>query len=673
MNQEDNNSNNLFRLFRYRQMWDAMAPFRQRRLRNKEYYHGNQWNDLIESKNPDTGLKERISEAENIRRHGKIPLKNNIIYSTVNSVLGVYRQNYGKPEVLARTRDYQRIGEMNTCMGEYIYQINSMKEIDLKDMLEAMIGGLAVQLTDYQWDRATKRKEEIVVSYNPSRVFFNSGIEDPRGRDINTIGVLMDMSLDEVIQRFAKTRKQAEEIRQIYCNCDKNTLINTYSTFNRPTSYNMDFFIPQQDGVCRVIQAWEKESEECILIHDYQLGTQTIYPLSDETEINKIIDQREQDIELNNLDYEQNKIVKEYFNDIFWYVRYLTPFGNVLYESKTPFNHEQHPFAVYMGHLIDGEIHSFVEQIIDQQRYINRLITLMDFIMGASAKGVLIFPENAIPKGMNKADILEQWTAYNGVIFANLKPGMALPQQIATNATNIGVQEMLALEMQYIRDISGVHGALQGKEAKSGTAASLYAQEASNAQVNIMDLLESFTAFRQQRDYKLIKIAPQCYDEEFYINLAGNEYSEAAKMWNPIVAGSADVYVNLEENNSTATYRMMANQMLIKAMEMRLIDFETVLDAGGIPNADKIRNAIQRRKEELQQEQMQQQQEMAQLQAMQMQGQALGQQMKEAGATDGEILQAGADAAMQGVEQMQQNEEQPDPQALALIQQALAQ
>ena len=42
------------------------------------------------------------------------------------------------------------------------------------------------------------------------------------------------------------------------------------------------------------------------------------------------------------------------------------------------------------------------QNIIDQQRYINRLITLIDFIMGASAKGVLVFPENAIPKGMNK-------------------------------------------------------------------------------------------------------------------------------------------------------------------------------------------------------------------------------------------------------------------------------
>ncbi len=83
----------------------------------------------------------------------------------------------------------------------------------------------------------------------------------------------------------------------------------------------------------------------------------------------------------------------------------MSPRGDVLWEGRSPFAHRSHPFAVYMSRLVDGEIYSFEEAIIDQQRYINRLITLNDFIMSASAKGVLVFPENAIPKGMDKEDI----------------------------------------------------------------------------------------------------------------------------------------------------------------------------------------------------------------------------------------------------------------------------
>lgn len=648
---------NLRRLLRYQQMWDALDGFRRRRKRNKEYFNGNQWGDLIEVENG-----KYITEEQNIKEQGKIPLKNNMISSTVTSILGVFRNAYGKPEVIARSVDNQKLGEMNTCIAEYVYQHARIKEIDAKDMLEAMISGMAVQMVDYQYDTVTMRNEQRIHSINPSRVFLNGGIEDPRGGDISTIGVILDMTIDEVIAKFARNKEDAEKIREIYKSQSEEFITNLYRTTIESTVRDLSFMQSPSMHLCRVIQAWEHEYEDVYLVHDHLYGTWEEYPLKDSKAIDEMIQQREIEAEINGLDIELCKIEKMYHHDDFWYVRYLSPIGDVLYEARTPFSHKSHPFAIYLGHLIDGEIHSFVENIIDQQRYINRLITLIDFIMGSSAKGVLVFPENAIPKGMRKEDILEQWTSYRGVIFANLKAGTQMPQQISTNATNIGANEMLALQMQLIRDISGVHGALQGKEAKSGTAASLYAQEASNAQVNIADLLESFTEFRQARDYKIVKTAPQCYDAPFFINLAGNEYSKEAHYWNPELAASADVYVNLSENNNTAVYRMMANQIVIKAMEMGLIDFETVLQTGVMPNGEKLLSIIQRRKEQLQREQAQQQ-------AAMMQGQAMGTQMLENGATEGEVLQAGADMAQQMIASEEGGE--PNPQAMALINQAL--
>ena len=655
----EDKSANLRRIMRYQQMWEAMSDFRKRRKRNKKYFNGEQWHDLIEVEKG-----KFITEEQNIIEQGKVPLKNNMIGSTVTSILGVFRNSYGKPEVIARSVDNQKLGEMNTCIAEYVYQHARIKEIDAKDMLEAMIGGLCAQIVDYHYDNVTMRNEEQVISVNPSRLILNGGIEDPRGSDIKTIGVLLDMTIDEAVSKFARNKKDADKIRQIYSTINKEYITNLYRTFSKSTVANIDFMQAPSANLCRVIQAWEYEYEDVWLVHDALNGTWEEYPLSDGAAIDNMIQQREIDIEINGWDYEMCKIEKKFHHDEFWYVRYLSPAGDVLYEGRSPFSHKSHPFAIYLGHLIDGEIHSFVENIIDQQRYINRLITLIDFIMGSSAKGVLVFPENAIPKGMRKEDILEQWTSYRGVIFANLKPGTQMPQQISTNATNIGANEMLALQMQLIRDISGVHGALQGKEAKSGTAASLYAQEASNAQVNIADLLESFTEFRQARDYKLVKIAPQCYDAPFFISLAGNEYSKEAHYWNPELAASADVYVNLSENNNTAVYRMMANQIVIKAMEMGMIDFETVLQTGVMPNGDKLLSIVQRRKEQLQKEQLQ-------AQAAMMQGQAMGAQMQEAGASEGQVLQAGANVAEQMLAEAEAGN-QPNPRAMELINRAIA-
>ena len=106
---------------------------------------------------------------------------------------------------------------------------------------------------------------------------------------------------------------------------------------------------------------------------------------------------------------------------------------------------------------------------------------MIDFIMGSSAKGVLLFPEDQIPDGMTIEDIADEWTKYNGIILFRPRPGSPMPQQIAVNATQVGAYEMLSLQMRLFEDISGVHGAIQGKAAQSGTPASLYAQQIQSA------------------------------------------------------------------------------------------------------------------------------------------------------------------------------------------------
>ena len=141
-------------------------------------------------------------------------------------------------------------------------------------------------------------------------------------------------------------------------------------------------------------------------------------------------------------------IETEWFIDRYWYYRFFTPFGHTLDEGETPYWHGEHPYVFKLYPLMDGEIHSFVEDIIDQQRYINRLITLIDFIMGASAKGVLLFPEDQIPDGMSIEDVAEQWTRYNGIILFKPKPGGVLPQPISTNATTVGADELLNVQLR---------------------------------------------------------------------------------------------------------------------------------------------------------------------------------------------------------------------------------
>lgn len=661
---QEDRSSNIERMLRYRAMWDAMLPFRRRRERVKRYERGQQWEDTIEVNG------QVMTESQYIREQGKVPLKSNVILQTINSIVGVFRSNYNHPEAIARTRDNQQIGEMMTAMLQYVEQINEIKEVDAADFMEGIRSGIAVQYIDYQWNNETHTKEINVISCAPTHVFINNGVRDTRGKDITCIGLLMDMPLQDVIQRFSHSSEDTKKLIEIYKNVDKNSLAGYYRTFMDGNSRSLDFFTTDKPNMCRVIQAWELESEETLLVHDRYENSLTIYPMSDKAAVEAMIKERDEDIKSNGLEPELTKITYEQHNDIYWYVRFLSPRGDVLYEGRSPFSHHSHPFAVYMSRLVDGEIFSFIEAIIDQQRYINRLITLNDFIMSASAKGVLIFPENAIPKDMSKEDILEQWTSTRGVIFANLKPGVALPQQISTNATNIGTNELLALQMQIVRDVSGVHGAMLGREAKSGTAASLYAQEASNAQTNILDTIEGFDAFRKRRDYKIAKTIPQCYDYIDYIPIAGREYSEKAKEWNSELASKFDYYILITETNNSELYQSQLNQLLTTALQQQLIDFKTALEAGRFPFSDQVLRILERKEQE-----MQKQQQMEQ--AMQLQGEAAGLKLADAGASEAEIAQIGAGWAQQAM-QMNNDEQalasqaaQANPQAMAMIQQAI--
>ena len=650
----EDRSKNMKRLFSWSVMWHNQQPYRIRRERIKNYERGKQWEDIIEVHG------KKMTEAAHIIEQGSVPLKNNIILQTQNSVVGVFRGNYSLPEAIARTRDNQGVGEMMTAMLRYVSQINHQKETDVQDFMEALRGGVAVQYVNYRWVDEEQRPELEVVSINPTRLIINGGIEDPNGSDITTIGMLVDLPIEKVVKDYAKSPEDAERIRQIYKNVSRDNLSSSYASLTGHSGLDLDFFTCKQEDRCRVIQVWEKECEDAWLVRDKYEETIDIYPKSDKAAIDAMIKEREEDIRLNDLDPEMTRITCERFVDSYWYYRTMSPYGDVLAEGKSPFAHRSHPFVVYFSRLVDGEVYSFEEGIIDQQRYINRLITLNDFIMASSAKGVLVFPDNAIPKGMNKEDILEQWVSHNGVIFANLKPGMALPQQISNNSTHIGTNELLAIQLQMVRDISGVHGAMLGKEAKSGTAASLYAQEASNAQTNLLDIIESFNAFRKRRDYKVAKTIPQCYDYIDYTPIVGREYTDEQRVWNAELASKFDYYIVITEGNNKEVYEAQLNELLTAALQQRLIDFETALEAGRFPFSDQVLRIIERKKQE-------QQMQAAQQQAMMMQGQAMGQQMAEAGASQGQILQAGANIGMQA---LQEAANQANPNAVQMVQQA---
>lgn len=592
----ENRADNIQRIFKYNDMYAKLQNFRQIRQRNYNYTFGRQWSDKTDIADSNGNY---ITEEQHIKNQGKVPLKNNMIRPLVKTLLGVYRGNKTKPSVIPRDRVEQSVNDMMSIALEYAYDTNELYELDARTFEEFINSGFCVQSIRWKWNRTKLMWDAYVSQENPALCFFNGDMMDVRGDDLNTFGVIRDLKIADILESFARTPDEAQRIRDIYSNINDN-LPQAYDAFDsKRFDANGSFLTPADINKCRLIEAWQLESEQRLRVHDTLTGTQYVLKLDQLKNIEIINKKRIEDALLQGVEEEDVLLMEyEWFIDQFWYVRYVTPTGETLFEGETRFDHKEHPFVFKAYPMINGEVHSFVEDIIDQQRYINRLVTMVDFIMGASAKGVLVFPEEALGS-QSKEEILEEWVKYNGVIFAKVKNGAQMPQQIATNATNVGAYELINLQMKLLTEISGVHGALQGKSASSGTPAALYAQESQNASTNLLDLLESFNNFIKKRNYKLMKVIQQYYDSKRYLNIAGTDYENESKWYDPDKVRNVEFDSVITDSANTPAYRMVMNNFLLELYKNQAFDIKVLMENSSYPFADKILRSISKREEEM--------------------------------------------------------------------------
>ena len=417
---------------------------------------------------------------------------------------------------------------------------------------------------------------------------------------VRCLGEVHDISFGQLCEQFASSPQEYRELRDIYKWAARKDYIATYAErFGYSRLENYDFLFTSEPGRCRVIEIWRKEQKPRYRCHDYQNGD--IFKIDEEDYAQVVLAENEERMRMAKevgMPEEEVPLIKAtWFVDDYWYFYYLSPFGDILREGETPYEHGSHPYVFKAYPFIDGEIHSFVADVIDQQRYTNRLITLYDWIMRASAKGVLMMPEDSLPDGVSIDDIAESWTEFNGVIVYRPSKSGKVPEQVANNSTNIGIAELLNMQLKFFEDISGVTGALQGKPGYSGESASHYNQQTENATKSLLDLLECFSCFVVHGAYKDVKNMQQFYDTKRVFNIAGR--SGAQIEYDPKKIRDVEFDLSITESTSTPAYRHLANDMLMQLYQSQAISVEQLLEHGDFPFADELLQSIKSQKEQL--------------------------------------------------------------------------
>ncbi len=577
--------------------WSSLDEFRRQARRNEMYTFSDQWGDR---ENHHDG-RGSITERQRIIKKGSVPLQNNRIRGIVRSVLGVFSSQQTEPLIVSRDRDKQSKGETMTAALQFVYQNNKLWELDRRALEYFLITGVAFFRSIFGWREDKNDVWTYMPNYN--NIFFDNHMKDPRHWDCHLIGEIADMGLYDVMAQFSDgSKEKAEAIRNLYAYNNPERTMQSIDNLTRDVEEHKNFFIPTDSTQCRVISTWRKESKERLQVHDRLTGE--YYKVETEEErliklenLRRVKTQTAQGV----LPEDQKLIEYTWFIDNYWYYYYQTPTGYVLKEGETPFWHKSHPYSFKIYPFYNGRVYPFVGDFIDQQRYINRLITLQDFITKTSAKGVLMIPVGSKPDNISEEDYAELWAQTGSTMYYTPRADGQMPQQIIANSTQAGLYDMLNVQLKMLEDVSGVQGALQGQAPRSGTPASLFLQQTQNSQTSLIDMFESFRDLRESRDMKNLKLVQQSWEDIKYINLVGQDAKDV--VYNPSEVQNAEFDLSLVESTSTPAYRMIMNDFLMQLFQQGQLSVEDLLKSGSFPFADKLLQSIEARKQEAAQQQ----------------------------------------------------------------------
>lgn len=379
------------------------------------------------------------TDEEYARRCGRRPVTNNLIRSLVKSVVGRFRQS------LIAGRDSDPDSPVSR-----LTRANRLEELDARALEEFLISGCAIQKVSYE--RRFEGAQVWVDNVNPDRFFCNRYL-DPRGSDIRLIGMLHEMSLAEMKMRFGhSSRRRVRDISQIYSRAvaSRPDIARVAASLGTGGS-EVSFATSSDPQLCRVVEVWTFDS-------DSRTGGA-------------------------------------------WHGRYFAPDGTLIDETVSPYVHGSHPFVVNLYPLTDGEVHPFIEDVVDQQKHINQLISVIDQILAHSAKGALLFPHDALMPGISLENVIDFWSRPGAVIPVNPKASH-MPVEITAPGHSEGASRLLDIEMKMFQQISGVSTALQGQNIGGNMSASLYESQVQNSAIALLDIFETFNSFRAARDEK---------------------------------------------------------------------------------------------------------------------------------------------------------------------------
>lgn len=598
-------------LTRCRNAWNNLSGVRETRARTMRYCTGDQWSDIIRVyKN---GFWEEMTERTYMEKRNMTPMSNNIMVSILESIAGLYAKQGTEPVCFARDNDSRQMSDMMSATMQCNWQTTEMQDL-LNHAIKDYLQGGQMFVREGWEDKELEMPDAWTELMEPDHMFFECG-SDPRHNDLSLIGVLHDVSREDLYQKFAREEYNLtiSDLNKIFDIQDPYEHEGGYEFNNEKALENLSFdYSNKGKHYVRIIEVWTTETKPRLQCFDpvATTGNNAYFriDLDDTAMIAKLQSdnrKRKQQYDDMGVPEDERAYIKSWeVADKYWYYTYMTPDGIVLCQGETPYDYKSHPFTMKLYPYINGEIHPFLANVIDQQRYINRLIVMNDMALRSSFKGFKMIPTTVLG-GKTPEQFMEDAIEYDGWMFYTPKRTMAnvKPEIVTSNAVNIGTNELLQIELNLIREVTNVSGALQGKTPSAGTSAARYAQESQNATTSLFTILSDMEVFTERLATKKCMTIQQFYEDGRKIF---NKDGLNVYRYDRLSARDIHFKISIKNAAATAAYNTSQNDDLKELLGMGAINLVQYLQNVNKPYADKLLSSIQEQQAQL--EQMYQQQ-----------------------------------------------------------------
>lgn len=590
LRQKGADKTNLQLLTRAENAWQALYDLRKRRERNINYCFIDQWSDWVyDEKGKLVRESSRIA-----KRTGGVALQNNHLIKIVHSLSGLYSKQSTEPVCFARSPNCDEKADVMTNALQANWQNNMMPDILVSEMEEMLYGGMSVVMEE--WTTINGVEDAYTFVIEPSHFYFESAGIDPLHRDVELIGHFEDYSLGALAARFARSKydyKQLEYIYAPYIARQQSILPNGQQTDKLKDPY---WDVSERD-MCRVYHVWTKEHKLRYRCKDIMDFDQPLYRIEPE-QLPLVTAENEARLaqaEAAGMAREDVPLI-EYTPvfDTYWHYQALAPGGLILEEYDSPYEHGSYPYTFKIYEYINGNVIPYMSPVIDQQRYINRLVTLFDIVIQASAKGITMIPKSCVPNNMSEAEFARSIRETGNFIFYDDKDGRSMnkPEVVVSNTNMTGITDMLQLQLGFIPDITSVSEALQGKTAKSGTSASRYALESQNSTTSVSALLLKFGSFEQQVAEKKMQVIHQYYREGNISVMRSNGMSEVTK-YDPVEVQDVKFGVRILMSPENPVFRMAVNDLVSQMWQAGAVDAAQMLQMSYLPASSTVRKQLE--------------------------------------------------------------------------------